>query len=479
LLCCWSIIDLLELGLASRIRCRVLMLAVRLRQSPHQFALLLLLSVIFGNELAGAFGSWPTVRGAEYWNIAQSLADGHGFSANDSNRWYFYDFKKDDSEYATDVYHPTAIEEPIYPFLLGSLLRLLGDQGKFVMLVLQAFAHVVTCVLVYELGRIVFGRTTGLLAGTALAIWPPAASLATGYLGPAPIGGLLITASSLLLFWCLRRPSLARATVLGAFLGISTLTLSSTQLFIPLASVLVILMTGMLRWRSWIVAAAIGITACAVISPWTIRNWMVFGEFVPVRTGFGLILHQGTILNGTYLPGPHACTDTLGPMWNAKGPYDAVQLVRGDKAKEMAVYKRSYDCVEQNAPSGFADFNEVQRDKVYSSLALDFIRSAPLSFAAAGISKFLASVLGWSKAQAVVGVAAVLGTLASLRLPLARPLVLMTLAVVAPYALGIPWGYRYRYPIEPLVLVFASYLVVATAQGSFFLLRKAVRARLC
>jgi hypothetical protein len=40
-------------------------------------------------------------------------------------------------------------------------------------------------------------------------------------------------------------------------------------------------------------AVAAGLTAAAVVAPWSLRNWIVQGEFIPVRTGYGYNLWLG------------------------------------------------------------------------------------------------------------------------------------------------------------------------------------------
>jgi hypothetical protein len=59
---------------------------------------------------------------------------------------------------------------------------------------------------------------------------------------------------------------------------------------------------------------------------------------------------------------------------------------------------------------------------------------------------------------------ALLGVIISLRQPQARILGLLIIVFALPYALGMPFFYRYRYPIEPLLLLFAGYAVIAGVQ---------------
>jgi len=330
----------------------------------------LILSVVLlicgGIYFAGLLESWESARGAEYWGIARSIAEGHGFSANELNRWFWYDFARDASEYATDEYYPTAISEPLYPLLLGTSYRWFGESGAFAVLLLQLLAWLATCALVYAVGRRTLGRTAGLLAGVSLALWPSTKFLALGYLGPAPFGGLLVVAIAYQTIRTRSHGKLRHDVLLGVLLGVATLTLASSQVFIPLSAASVVFLRGWNQRRSWLSAFAIIVCAAAVIAPWTVRNWQVFGEFVPVRTGVGLISHQGNpVLSATFHPNPQACTNTLGPIWSATGPGDAIRQARSDQVKETEIYKRSFDCIAERAPENFVQFNEAQRDKFY------------------------------------------------------------------------------------------------------------------
>src|SRR5690606_28944040 len=128
-------------------------------------------------------------------------------------------------------------------------------------------------------------------------------------LGPAPFGGLLVTAAALLLLRALERASWRRDLALGAALGFSTLTLAAAQVLVPLSAACIVLFRGWRDRRSWAGAALVALSAAAIIAPWTARNGAVFGEVVPVRTGAGLIAHQGNpILAASFYDNPQACS---------------------------------------------------------------------------------------------------------------------------------------------------------------------------
>jgi hypothetical protein len=344
------------------------------------------------------------------------------------------------------------------------LIRTFGEpDGKAIMIGLQTMAWLAACFLTYALGKAVFGRLEGMLGAVGLAVWPSAQYLTVGYLGPSAFGALMITMIAYLLVTIPHsRRYFRRSILLGMILGLAMLTLASSQVFVPIAAAATLLWLDWRRPRSWVAAGLVIIATCVVVSPWTIRNWVVFEEFIPVRTGIGLIAHQGSpTLAGTFHPGPHACTDSLGKFWTSTGPYNALNLASGDQNKEIAIYKRSFDCIEQHAPVDYSDYNEAQRDQFYLEQSKRFIEQNPWVFAKMAFFKYVVMVRGWSMEHTVVGILCLIGLLLSFRRPQPAIIALMILAYVAPYALGIPWFYRYRFPLEPLILVVAAGVVVA------------------
>jgi uncharacterized membrane protein len=77
--------------------------------------------------------------------------------------------------------------------------------------------------------------------------------------------------------------------------------------------------------------------------------------------------------------------------------------------------------------------------------------------------KFIAFFSGWSRSQGLVGLLAFAGALISFRNQQARVITLLALTFSIPYVIAVQWFYRYRYPIEPVLLILASYVVIFVA----------------
>jgi len=405
-------------------------------------------------------GKWKQVVGYEYYWIAESLAEGQGYSLPADHRWYFYDFK---SSYPSDQYYPTALEEPLYPVVLGLAFRGLGIYGHLAVLYLNVIALYLTGILMYLLARKIFGSRAGVIVSVALLTWWwfEVSWLTLGAFSPATFGGLAITGSVYALLWSLEKPSVKRGLVVGAVLAVSCLTLAAGVLLIPLAILFTIFWKRPLRPVAWKPAAAIAVAAGVIMLPWIVRNFVVFGTVIPVRTGFGLALHQSNpILAATFADAGHACVEELGPLWRAKDPKDAIVQVRHSQAKRLAMYKRGYDCIALHAPPGYAGFNEAQRDKVYLKESIAFIRDNPGLFLKMTRYRIQAFLVGWNPRHTLVTLLAIVGALLSWRNRYCWILIAVVAAYTFTFSLATPLMYRYRYPIEPTFFVLAGAIPV-------------------
>ena len=438
------------------------MLLVHLRRPRGVIVLVFLLLALFSINRAinlAAGDKWKSVIGYEYYWIAESLASGHGYSLAANHRWYFYDFK---SEYPGDEYYPTALEEPMYPALLALSFTSLGAYGKLFVLLLQVAALYVTSLMIYLLVKKVFNSRLGILFSVVLLLrWPETFYLSERVFSPAVFAGLSMCLSAYVMLWSLEKISFPRALVTGCVLGCNCLLLADSLLFVPLAVLLTILLKRPLKPLAWRPALAIAVAAAIVLTPWLVRIGVVFGELIPVRTGFGLILHQSNVaMAGTFTKGKVACHESLEPIWQAKDATEAIEAIRNTDWKRMAIYKRGYDCVALEAPPGYAAFNEPQRDKVYLEKSLEFMAANPGLFLKMTGARILVYLKGWESRHAVISVLAFIGALISWRNYRSLIIVLLAAGFSFPFALVGSWMYRYRYPVEPMMFVLASSVLV-------------------
>ena len=394
--------------------------------------------------------NWKSVIGYEYYWIAESMAGGHGYSLPANHRWYYYDFK---SEYPDDQFFPTALEEPVYPFLLAFAFKYLGEYGRLAVLLFNVAALYLTSILIYLLVRKIYDSHFGIIASIALITWWwfDISWITLGVFSPAIIGGLNIIFSAYLIIWSLEKISVTRGIVLGIMLAFSCLTLSAGLLFLPLAVLLTIILKRPLTPLAWKPALAIVVTVGVILFPWMLRNYIVFHHVIPVRTGFGLALHQSNpALAATFSANTHARDNELEPIWRAKNAKDAIDQVRSVSAKRMAMYKRSYDYIESEAPANYSAYNEAERDKVYLGKSYDFIKSNPKTFVSMTRYRIQAFLVGWNSRQTLVSLLAIVGALIAWRNQKVLILVLLVGAYTFTFSIATSLMYRYRYPIEPI-----------------------------
>jgi 4-amino-4-deoxy-L-arabinose transferase-like glycosyltransferase len=195
----------------------------------------------------------------------------------------------------SDTYHP-----PGYYYFLAGVYALAGHSYTAVR-VAQAFVDTLTCLLIYLLGREIFGEAAGLLAAGLAALYPPLIFY-TGVLLTESLTTLLLTGASWLLLRGIRTRRRSRHVLLvlaGLLLGLAIITRSVLLTTVPLALLWLLLVAE--RWPGWKRAARYALSMLApiilVIAPITIRNYQIHGQFILISTNGGVnffLGHGGT-----------------------------------------------------------------------------------------------------------------------------------------------------------------------------------------
>lgn len=166
----------------------------------------------------------------------------------------------------------TALHPPLFPLLLtpSSLLGLDSYNAHRVVVCLIGTA---TIVGVGVLARVVANERAGLIAAGIAAVSPVLVS-ADGAVMSETLLGLLVVLAALAGF---RLTSIASAALVGALVGLATLTRGEALLLLPL----------LLPWRRPKLAAAVVAAFVVVLAPWTIRNATTFDKPVLLSTNDG------------------------------------------------------------------------------------------------------------------------------------------------------------------------------------------------
>lgn len=220
--------------------------------------------------------------GAEYFNIARSLAAGRGFADP-----FGIPFGIPTG--------PTAWMPPVLPVLEAGLLKACGGNVDAVMAVvvfLQVNVLIATGLLVLALAR-----RTGQTLGTAAALAVFCAALLCHFhlcFQFTHDCWLVLLAMDLVvagLCWFRPLRGWVAAAAWGLLGGFCVLVNPIVGLAWGAGSVL----TGV-RQRAWARLAVAAVVAGLVMAPWTIRNYRVFGRLIPVKANAAYELYQSQCL---------------------------------------------------------------------------------------------------------------------------------------------------------------------------------------
>jgi hypothetical protein len=227
---------------------------------------------------------WGSVPENSY--VAASLATGHGFSCPFLGPPYLINTG------------PSALVPPLSPYILAGIFKVFGvlsNASHHAAVGLNILVHAVSCVLLYWICQEIFGNRKALFAGLGLALLP----LLTEPLRPLDLPGErlfippkliwnthLTELAVLLLIWVTLRQ--VNSCLYGIMWGASALTNPTVLALLP--SFWGWRMRGKRQWLDFGVAAS---ALALSLTPWLIRNYIVFHRPVFLRDGFGIELRVG------------------------------------------------------------------------------------------------------------------------------------------------------------------------------------------
>jgi O-antigen/teichoic acid export membrane protein len=189
-------------------------------------------------------------------------------------------------------YQPEVLESPGEPILLAAIWELTGDQRYIYLQVLQALIDSLMVLLVYRIALLLLARPrAALLAAAGYAVFVPTAVLTR--IPYEDIWAVFFTIA-IVAAWT---EGLDRARRWPWLMLIGLLTGVGSQFrpgVVLLAPLLALASWERARWRRSLAALAIPVAvAAALMSPWAVRNAVVFHRFIPTRSGIGQNLWEG------------------------------------------------------------------------------------------------------------------------------------------------------------------------------------------
>jgi hypothetical protein len=213
----------------------------------------------------------------EYDAQALSIIDGHGLLIPD-------DQPRSDTSL---LEHP-----PGYSIHLSAIYKLLG-RNYFVVQLIQNVINSFSPVLLFLIAGTLFGWRTGLASGVFAAVWHHL-SYDSNLILPDSLCALPILLAVYCLVKAQRRGSKSWGPYVfaGLLLGISV-WYRPNALLMPEFLGIALTIASTRFWRVARRGAVMALCSLFAIAPITIRNYMIYREFVPVQIGTGLNLWTG------------------------------------------------------------------------------------------------------------------------------------------------------------------------------------------
>lgn len=267
--------------------------------------------------------------------------------------------------------HFASWRPPGYPFFLVVVFTAFGHSAVTLAFIQSVFGAL-SCVLVQRIGAACGGEKVGTLAAALCIVDPELIHFTPMQLTETLFVALLVWVVWLSIriiegagYWAL--------VLCGCVLGAAILVRPSILPFAPCVALFVGLGDWDSRWdmgqyrQRLVRIAAVAALAAAVVAPWTIRNYRVHGEFVPVATIGGVALFVG-------IPPSAEEIASFGSKWPAWRFLEAGmhRLPNGyDLVPELMGHER---------PPPEPPIDELEQSRLGREFFLDYVRDDPMRY---------------------------------------------------------------------------------------------------
>lgn len=334
-------------------------------QGKHKLILLGIITLAVVLRLVAALWLGDTLAGEQQYRVAdqrsynalaQSLLAGHGYAFD--RPWY---------PFGMPAYTPTAHWSFIYPLFMAGIYTVTGYHPLAARLVQAVIVGILTTWVIYRLGRRLFGSTVGLAAAALSAVYAyfifhDAALMTEPFFIVCVIASLEI---ALGLGGVVKKDETAsqakenaegvqavtekgwwgKWALLGLLLGLAAVLRQTILLWAPIMCVWLGFRTFKRSGRqaAWGMALSVGVIVTMIL-PWTVRNYMVFGSFLPLNSNAGYALYSANHPNhGTQFDQDYAAPlpedlKTLGlneAQWNSELTKHGIQFILEDPRRYL------------------------------------------------------------------------------------------------------------------------------------------------
>ncbi|MEK6286152.1 MAG: glycosyltransferase family 39 protein [Acidobacteriota bacterium] len=182
-------------------------------------------------------------------------------------------------------------QAPGYSIFLGGVYAILG-RDFFKPQLVQNAVNSLSAVLIFLIAGSLISWRVGAVAGVLAALSHHLAHI-SNFILPDAMHALPVLAAIYLLVIARRaHHSYWLYAAAGLMIGLGSWLRAQTILL----GLFLVVMLAMINTRRWLVVKRVAVTAIislVAIAPITIRNYVVYGEFIPIQVGLGILLWEG------------------------------------------------------------------------------------------------------------------------------------------------------------------------------------------
>jgi hypothetical protein len=251
-------------------------------------SLLLIVAVAIGVRVAFAWSQARTIPPqvlsqipfqTETGHIAYSIATGKGFASP---------FQRDTG--------PTAWLAPVYPCLLAGVFKLFGVftiRSFTAAFTLNVLFSAAACIPIFYTGKRIAGLGVAATAAWFWALFPNAVIIPFEWIWDTSLSALLVATILWATLKLVESCRLRDCSLYGLLWGLALLTNPAVALVLPILLAWVAYRRRVVC-KNWLsgpaFAAAVAFLCCV---PWTVRDYLVFHKFIPLRSNLPFELYIG------------------------------------------------------------------------------------------------------------------------------------------------------------------------------------------
>jgi 4-amino-4-deoxy-L-arabinose transferase-like glycosyltransferase len=379
--------------------------------------------------------SYISPKDVEYGTIARNIVNGTGFAR---------------AIVPGEAVRLTSSHAPLYPLFLALFYQFGIKPTSFLIIqLIQALLSALVIVLSYKIALLIFSKKVAALTAFGVTFYPPfiyycAKLVPTTFF-------LFLLSLTVFLILSFKRHNWPLNILTGVVFG---LTILCDPLAFTLYPALVIWYFLRKDFNLKKLFLTIIISILTII-PWTLRNYIVHKEFIPITTQFGVNFWIGN--------NPHA-TGT-------------------DYYRVYSIKDENYILMTQTLPRKtrleLTNMNEIEQSRFYMKEGIDFINQNPTKFlellgkkfyyywwmappginASKDVAKHKYLLIIFYLPTLILGIYGILMSLKHKNIRMISLIIMLIIFIPSVYAIAHTGLMRYRLPLEPFLIMFAAFAI--------------------